>query len=127
MVTLTLWEIAVFAVVVQGYVSMMMQAESKLMTKASAMEVAVVATGTNITSINVAHTLEPWTLTLIAVLVEEELKRSGEAIRVEEMHTTNLHVLTLTMVFLTQMVMIAPTIQPITCMTQLLILSVMEH
>jgi hypothetical protein len=64
---------------------------------------------------------------MIAVLVEEELKRSGEAIRMEEMHTINLLVLTLTMVFLTQMVMIAPTIQPITCMTQLLILNVMEH
>ena len=64
---------------------------------------------------------------MIAVLVEEELKRSGEAIRMEEMHTINLHVLTLTMVLLTQTVMIAPTIQPITCMTQLLILNVMEH
>jgi hypothetical protein len=44
----------------------------------------------------------------------------------EEMHTINLLVLTLTMVFLTQMVMIALTIQPMTCIT-LVLLSVMEQ
>ena len=91
-VILLLKTCAAHAMVVQGSVSMAIQV-AKWMTKPSAVEVAVVAPGTNRTSINVAYILgEPWTLTPTAVHVVEELKRSTLT------DTRCLHVLTLTTV-----------------------------
>ena len=51
------------------------------------------------------------------MLVEEELNRRGEDTRIQEQNTTILHALTLTTVFLTQMIEVALTIHLKTGMT----------
>ena len=116
-----LLHIAAHAVVVQGSVPMTIQVEPIWIFKPSALEVAVVAIGIKRTKINVANTLEElWTLTPTAVHVVEEHNR----LRLQS--TTNRHVLTLTTVLLTQMVIIALPMQQVTGIT-LVILSVMEQ